>query len=318
MRKLNPDVQGVIMTIFDLKKKWDSMPIYDCGFSLVDPSHPNEIYIGYRTPEEKEVRFYGVDDYHDIPSSKSLEARMIKKTDGSFVLSIYLKRKENTDEFISLLWDIIESCRTCDNYCQCVYEKYCMWYRLLELSKGSVLSFERQKGLLAELLYLEELIKKNDEEIVNTWLGPEGADQDFVFSASWTEVKAVSAAAEVVKISSLQQLDADGAGILRLYYLETTSDENSNGITLPKKIEEIKDLFTNNLCKDKFLIKLREYGYRKDDENKYLENKFSLLKISDFSITEGFPKLTNANVPVGIGNVKYTISINSISDYQIS
>ena len=304
------------MTIKELQNKWNSMPVYDSGFSIVDPSHPKDIYIGYRSPDEREVRFCGVENNQEVASSKSIEARMITKNDGTTIFSIYLKRKENDNEFIFLVWDMIESCRNTDNYSQCLYDKYSKWYRLLEKERKTVMSFERQKGLLAELLYLEEQINNSGEDVVECWLGPDGADQDFVFEDTWVEVKAVLAAAETVRISSLEQLDAINKGTLRLFFIETTSSENKHSITLPKKVKDIYGLLSENK-KDILTYKLCEYGYSFDDEEKYNENVFVVLKTSDYSVENGFPRLTRKNVVDGIGNARYTISLNSISDYLV-
>lgn len=304
------------MTIKELHNKWNSMPVYDSGFSIVDPSHPKDIYIGYRSPDEREVRFCGVENNQEVASSKSIEARMITKNDGTTIFSIYLKRKENDNEFIFLVWDMIESCRNTDNYSQCLYDKYSKWYRLLEKERKTVMSFERQKGLLAELLYLEEQINNSGEDVVECWLGPDGADQDFVFEDTWVEVKAVLAAAETVRISSLEQLDAINKGTLRLFFIETTSSENKHSITLPKKVKDIYGLLSENK-KDILTYKLCEYGYSFDDEEKYNENVFVVLKTSDYSVENGFPRLTRKNVVDGIGNARYTISLNSISDYLV-
>ena len=304
------------MTIKELKEKWNSMPVYDSGFSIVDPLHPKDIYIGYKSPDEKEVRFCDVENNPNIQSSKSLEARMITKTDGKYMFSIYLKRKENDNEFLFLVWDIIESCRHSDNYSRSIYDKYAKWYRLLEKEKKHVLSFERQKGLLAELLYLEEQIHNSDENIIDCWLGPEGADQDFVFSDTWTEVKAISASAESVHISSLEQLASEDEGVLRVYNIETTSDENERGITLPQKVKDVYGLLSED-NKDKLTIKLYEYGYDFNDEEKYSENVFVVLKKSNYLVIDGFPKLNRTSVSEGIGNAKYTITLGSIAKYLI-
>ena len=85
--------------------------------------------------------------------------------------------------------------------------RYKNWQKFLQYMKGDVMSFQRQKGLLGELLYLKEILISMDKEAaVEAWVGPEGSDQDFVFSDTWTEVKSVALSAESVSISSLQQL----------------------------------------------------------------------------------------------------------------
>lgn len=44
------------------------------------------------------------------------------------------------------------------------------------------MSYQRQKGLLGELIYLSEIIDLlGIEAAIDAWTGPDGSDQDYVF-----------------------------------------------------------------------------------------------------------------------------------------
>lgn len=66
------------------------------------------------------------------------------------------------------------------------------------------------KALIAEMLVLELLIRDGERDVhetVSGWIGPLGADQDFMYSDRAIEVKAIGPGAESISISSLEQLD---------------------------------------------------------------------------------------------------------------
>ena len=77
---------------------------------------------------------------------------------------------------------------------------------------GGVFDLYELRGLVGELLYLERVAipKYGIEAAVACWVGPKGADQDFVSQDKRIEVKTIREGADRVRISSAEQLDVSG------------------------------------------------------------------------------------------------------------
>jgi len=70
------------------------------------------------------------------------------------------------------------------------------------------------------------------QRALESWCGPEGADQGFIYDDTWTEVKTATIASAAISISSLEQLGTDIDGSLRLYQIDKTRDVDANRIII--------------------------------------------------------------------------------------
>ena len=67
-----------------------------------------------------------------------------------------------------------------ENALNTLMHRYITWQKLLQYENKSVMSFQRQKGLLGELIYLSKMIDDiGTEAAVDSWAGPDGSDQDY-------------------------------------------------------------------------------------------------------------------------------------------
>lgn len=305
-----------MITFDELKEKWNTMPVYGHGYLLVDDSHSVEINIGYEEISQKTLLVQSDYKIENIISSKSIKAKCEKVNEKQWGIFLQLVKIDNEEVFLRLCWDIIESSRNVkQNRIQFIYSRYLKWSRLLELQRKDTLSESRRKGLLGELLYLKEKIKTKDKEAtLKAWSGPDGADQDFVFENGWAEIKTIGISIEMVSISSLEQLDVSQNGYLVIYRADRTTNDNEFGISLKSIVEELFLEFGESIeQKEWFKHKLFMYGYKDNDENNDL--KYRVSGCEKFLVTETFPRLIKNNVPIQIGNAKYTIIISAINDY---
>jgi len=306
-----------MMTFDDLKSKWDNMPIYANAFLLLDSSHPLEFNIGYEELNQKTLLIMDSGEINVVPSSKSIVASNYQFPDGKWVLTFRLVRNDNEDVFLRFCWDIIESSRkyTGDKI-EFVLNRYIKWLKLMEHISPDILSSSMQKGLFGELLFLKELISiLGDGKAVNSWSGPDNADQDFIYDDTWTEIKAVSSDAEMVNISSIEQLDNETGGRLRVYYLETTTPDNNNGLTLTQIVSEVRKLISSNRdVQELFENKLFMYGYK--DNPIYDIQKYRLCGADEYDIQDGFPRITKGNINPAIVRVQYAISLAAINTFK--
>ncbi|MDM8364268.1 PD-(D/E)XK motif protein [Bacillus thuringiensis] len=305
----------------NLLERWDSLSSHNNGFLRIDAEHPLEWYIGFEDSNQKVLLLISDFEPNIVHSSKSIILSIRKRADDKWALCFRLIRNEQADVFIRLCSDLIESSRNQENNVQgleFVVHRYGQWTKLMEVQRTGLLSENERKGLIGELLFLQELISKGVPivEAIVGWMGPEGADQDFIYSSGWYEVKAIGAGGRKVSISSLEQFSAPLPGKLILYFVDKTAPTDENGFTLNSKIEEIKEgLKSSYVASDLFNEKLLKYGYINLPE--YSEISYKLRGNNRFLIDEKFPRLTMDNVPAQITNVNYQLSIPAIEPWKI-
>ena len=209
----------------ELKTKWDAITCWEGGSLQLAVKHPLEWHVCYLAGSK------GIVIVSDIPadkikSSEGIEAGCNMRKDGRYAISLTLVNRKQEDVFIAMSGDLIEfssfEVRPEDSLKK-VLERYEAWMKLLDRKRSAILSPNAQKGLLAELSFLKERIEMgaNPSDAVAGWVGPEEADQDFVYEDGWHEVKATGASPSQVTISSIEQLGNPSEG--ELGFFESTN-----------------------------------------------------------------------------------------------
>jgi hypothetical protein len=306
----------------ELLEKWNAIPFYGGGFKRIDDTHPLEWYIGYEEIDQKTILLLTNFKPSNISSSKSINVSSGQRHDGKWAVSFRLIKNDNEDVFIHLCWDIIESSRdksTGQEALDHTIERYNKWLKLMEHQRPDLMDESNRKGLIGEMLFLEEMIKDgmNPQSAVEGWNGPDGADQDFVYADCWTEVKCVGASSDTVSISSMEQLDADPPGFLRVYFLDKTAPENVNGFTLMGKVEQLRSILSSSMkAKELFENKIFKYGYV--DKEEYNEQEYRCSGSNSYAADNNFPRLIKSNVPTQVTSIKYSISLSAIENWKLS
>ena len=305
------------MTFHDFEQLWKKIPQTNNGYVSLDSDSPLKLELGYHANNTKSFVVDDVGNLEPLPSSNAIHANIYILSNGTKILEFQLVNNEYEDVFLRLCWDLINSTVGIPKPLTALIERYLKWQKLLQRMSSGTLSYERQKGLLGELLYLEEMIKRiGCEAAVAAWVGPEGSDQDFVFCRDWTEVKTISIGAKVVRISSLEQLNQNCIGALHIFILESTTP-GENRKTLNGEISRIRALLMDDpIVRDKFETKLVMAGYNPTDKLKYEKNVFRFVEEREYSVDKDFPKLTSANVPIGVQECKYAISLSTIENFR--
>ena len=305
------------MNFREFLKKWNAMPSKAFGFLSLDIDHPLNFQIGYHSDIYKSLVIMDTGIVQDIPSSFAIKATNAELQNGQRVLEFQLLSDAFEDLFLRLCWDMIDISKISENPLAEVIARYLNWQRFLQYSLKETLSIQMQKGLLGELLYIIDCTDIMRPEIaVNAWVGPEGSDQDFVFSDSWTEVKAVSLSSNTVHISSLQQFDQEKNGQLTLYTLERTTPGNDR-VCLVNTVEKIRFILLNDIqILDRFETKLFKYGYRESEKDEYEKNQYRLLERRDYYVDDKFPKITRHNIANEIVDCTYSLSIPSLEKFR--
>ncbi|CAH2714793.1 hypothetical protein BACCIP111895_01969 [Neobacillus rhizosphaerae] len=305
-----------------LLAKWNKLAIHNNSFVRIDAEHPLEWHIGYENINQKSLLLITEFQPETTTSSKSIIVTQGQRADSKWALSFRLIRGEQEDVFIRLCCDMVESSRNQNNDInglEFVIQRYSQWAKLMEVQPSGFLNDAQQKGLLGEIHYLQQAISNGIPllEAVNGWIGPDGADQDFIFSDGWHEVKALGIGRKTVNISSLEQLDAQLPGELILYFIDKTAQNSPNAFTLNSKISQVRgSLSASYSALELFNDKLLRCGYIELPE--YAKQYYRLSGVKMFRVDENFPRLIKDNVPTGVVASVYQLSIQALEDWKIN
>lgn len=303
-------------TICEIEEIWKRASQNDTGFLLADPTHPIEFHIGFQNGQ-KCIMAINTGKLDSIYSSKAINAKNI--IIGSKYSLMFTLNYDVFDEiFTKLCWDLIEYTR---GSCTPIFDlvnRFSNWQELLQKIPEGLLSTTQQKGLIGELLYLEKLIDEiGVDDALRSWVGPEGADQDFLTDEYWAEIKSTTSSSDSISISSLQQLDRDDNGRLVVFFIDKTSSSGLSTFSLSEVFSRIMGKIDTTKNKDLFICKLTKVGFYKNDTEKYQKVRFLLSGEKTYLISNSFPKLTKNNVPTEVIGAKYGISLSAIDSYKI-
>ena len=305
------------ITIEELQKKWDRISPYSGGLFLVSDDHPLSFHIGY-CGENMCFVVLNVEKKEEIISSKAISTNYIHMGNNNIALQFVLNYNSLKELFVKLCWDLMDSTKTSQDPLKDLLLRFRNWIILLQKRGDGVLASSTQKGIIAELLFLQEVLNVYaEDEVIDAWVGPEGSDQDFIFSDKWVEIKSVTIAATTFTISSLQQLDRDDDGELVVYFLDRTTSKGLKTVSLPEIINGTKQMLRKKRSKDLLECKLTMCGYDNKLAEQYQNIRFRFAKKHIYKITELFPRLIRDNVPDAVHNAIYELEINAIKKFLI-
>ena len=303
-----------------LKVAWQNIESYSTGSLQLGIDHPLEWHVAYETPINKAlviVSNYAIDS---IESSKSIQTICRKREEGNYYISFQLLEKTQESVFISMCSNLIEyssSALSEKDALKMVGIRYKQWRKLMEHQRETILSDEKRKGLIGELLYLNEIIEngKESKEALDGWVGPEGADQDFVYEEIWREIKTTGVASEQISINSLEQLGSNEKGILIISRVDSCAPEKKGAFTLRDLVSKTKAHFVEDVSlTELFFDKLGSVGFI--DIEAYDKYFYCFSRSDKYEIDESFPRIKREDVRSEIINCKYTLSISSIEGWR--
>ncbi len=304
-----------------LINKWNQLIKHSKGYVRIDADHPLEWHIGYEEINQRTLLLVTANEPTAVESSKSILVSFAKRVDGKWALIFKLIREEHEEVYIRLCYDLIESSRgqiDTQQGVEYVLNRYAHWFKLLELQRSGLLSESERRGLLGEIFFLQQLILKGNSPLsaVNSWIGPEGADQDFVDETGWHEIKATGIGSKTVSISSLEQLDAVLPGELVMFLIDKTAPNAASAFTLSSKVTELREMVQSNTQALNLVNqKLLQYGYM--DMPDYEKQWYRLGGTFRYRVDEQFPRLIKSNIRSQIAAVSYQLSIQAIEDWKI-
>ncbi len=191
------------------------------------------------------------------------------------------------------------------------------WQKFLSASVEG-LSEEAQRGLWGELYFLREnLLPVLGPGAVNGWKGGERAHQDFQFERGAIEVKTTLAKQpQVVRITSERQLDNSAWAVLFLHVIALDMRDGS-GETLPALVASLRDgLATDAAAREKFEDELLISGYLDVHAGRYAERGYIVRTLSLFRVGTKFPCFVEKNLPPGVGDISYGLSVSACESFR--
>lgn len=253
--------------------------------------------------------------------SSSLDYFRQQRQDGSWLMVLRLRQNGLESVFGRLCQDLVDAAEDMPDEKALVglfRDRLNLWKKLFQHGGSGFLQPHEIKGLIAELLVLESLLCKQNmdaHETVVGWLGPLGADQDFMYSDRAIEVKAIGPGAESVSISSLEQMDCPVQMHLILVMLRQATPGEPGAVGLNGVAAKVEGLIASSpealsVFKERLL------------EARYVEHEFydTILfepgALFRYRVDEAFPKLVSSMVPAGVVKASYALDINSLAEFM--
>ena len=304
----------------ELRDKWSRITYHQGGTIQLNVSHPLEWHVGYFSPDAKSIVVVSDDPVSKIDSSKSIQASCSPRKDGRYATSLTLTSREQEDVFVTMCGDMIGYSSTETDSKQAlarVLRRYNAWLKLLQHKSSALLSMSAQKGLIGELLYLKEKLENgySSNDALAGWVGPDGADQDFVYEDGWHEIKATGVSSSEVTISSVEQMDCEQFGELIVMRVDKCAPAHAGAFTLRELVHQILNLISSSTGEaDEFILKLGSIGYI--DMPEYDQQNFVFSSKQIYKVEESFPRIKRRDIPSEVVNLSYTLSIPGLSAWM--
>ncbi len=312
-----------------MNNPWEEIkpPIKDVNALRVNAQHPLDFFwakdhLGrylfvYEYPSNSEVII------NDPPDLVGVETISLPDNEDKSRLVLVLKEKINWELFFALCSDLLNATIIIENpklASTTILHRLRRWQDFLKKTKLDILSEEKIKGLIGELLFLRnQLIPKfGGADSVKFWIGPTGTPQDFNINEYAVEVKCqLGGTTPNVKISSAEQLFSQLPKLfLFVVTLGKAEKDGSDAVSLPSLIADIMIHLENESSSlNYFQDQLMEVGYFYSD--KYLEYNYLLLDEHAYSVAGDFPRICPDDLKNGVIRLTYNIGLSECLPYEI-
>lgn len=299
---------------------------------LIFPDLHFDVYLAIEKPDNRRllmirVKSSSVERGTVYPTFNCFEIRRValpNEYPSYCTFQLILSKPAYTDIFTALVQDIANSLESIEEEEEAVAEfisRLQRWQKFLEKHDRNELSRKQQQGLYGELWFLQHkaITLLGINEGVRSWTGATGTQQDFQFNQCAVEVKTTGTKKpQRIAIASERQLDDTGVNDLILFHLSLDT-KKSGGESLPEIVADIRSLIAQDLIAAELLENaLFEVGYLDIHAHLYEQNRYIIKEINYFLISENFPKIIEADLRNGVGDVRYTISVDQCKNFCIS
>lgn len=288
---------------------------------IKDIEGPISVYCGIREANLPSIAFLTEDPPALIESTQCIKVSQWEEREKTFWSRFDLQSSNARAIFYSLCLDLIESTVGAKDTNEAIFNvknRYSIWRKMFK-RPSTVMSIEEYQGLFGELyfLYYNLAARVGVEDAIKAWSGAKRTAKDFSYNEDWFEIKTITTGASEIKISSLNQLEADNEGRLMVVRVERMAENYSDGhSSVDEIIKTIMDEEMDLAVKDDFMEKITAYGYSADMDMS-LFPRYCVKAIDTYIVNDSFPRLTTKDIAHDeIVRVTYTLSVNAIKKYM--
>jgi len=288
----------------------------------VDDHHPLDLYAEFEPPANPGLVLFCPSRPPEPRPMKAIAIERGQRPDGRWWLRLSLHESTLRTVFAGLCQDIISFTRSgvaSEAAPAAVLARVERWRALLEGDRGG-LSASELRGLIGELLVLQELLDQLAPlEAVSSWNGPLGSPQDFMLpDGQRIEVKTVRPDSNAVRVNGLGQLDPGIDPLeLRVIRLGDSTPETEGAITASALITTLRGRVEgDSLALNELNSRLAAAHWH--DHPRHEEFAVRTAGLHRYKVTEGFPRVIQVDVPVGVDDVNYLVELSAAADFEIS
>ncbi len=289
------------------------------GFQRLSPG-PVDLWAGINEGR-RALLFVTNSEPPKLPNFAAITFRRARRDDGRWSTILRLERPELRSLFAQVADDLARVTLVHDSEnaaYRAFVDRVRYWRELFTTVGTGVLGEESLKGLVGELLFLDlhALPRLPVSDAIVAWVGPLRRPQDFIFKDVSIEVKATGVDAEVVEISSLEQLDVAGRS-LRLGVVEVVvgSTAQPDSMSVAELVARVRASCGTQEARVSFEQRLQLAGYAPLPD--YEQIRFSNSAFRFFDIRTDFPRLTRDSVSPAIAGCAYSLRLTGIGSYAI-
>jgi hypothetical protein len=311
----------------DLNILWDSLEGSKLSQSNLYKRYSSQIDANIFLGIDGETKYRWIGVQHDqfltpIPQSydisRTIEVSKLHDSTRKLII-VKLKNPALNERFNIFCQDIVFSIYDIkDQNIQInkLFEILNEWVLIFQLPYKTKLSLKKQIGLFGELTEFNTLLSQNSNHtiLINSWVGPTNHHRDFDFSSYQLEIKSTTKKRpKTINIQSeLQLRQTKGIPLfLIVYELEKTE----SGETINDLINTILVQIKNPIDRHNFRKKV---SLLIDLRNDVPLVHFKINNRNVYHITDEFPNIKEGHIPLGIGNISFTLSLDSIEIYKIN
>ena len=294
----------------DIGRRVDSEGRYDFFWAVMPNGLPGLLL---RLPE-------GTPTVHPLPVLQNLSLSY-HVVDNREIFCISLADRSQLEIFETLCRDVVaaaERAETTGSVLSRAIQRTMRWHHLLRAGGVEGLSIEEQRGLVAELAVLRDLVDRHGAlTAIEAWMGPTGSPKDFELADIHVEVKARRGAAHPkITISSAAQLAAVDGFALYLRVIDVDTALADQGMTLADHVDATAACFAGDpAAASLWEQRLAATGYLSEQVDPYRVWKTGQAR--RFSVIQGFPRLVPP-LPDGVDDLKYSISLAACAPFEVA
>lgn len=303
-------------------------PPETAGFTrrLLFPDSPARLFAAIRYPERSRMLLLQLPGEvvtfvaPDLPQMRGMRTRGVPSgwEAGTGYVALSLVESKLADLFDVLARDLVEelsSATSMEEQGHALVRRLDHWRTLFASYVGEELSLQARNGLFGELTWLRFMLESGVDgtRAVEMWQGSPGGDHDFVGADRAVEVKTTLAPGPV-NVSSERQLD--GSLYDQLFFAVVSTSIGSSGLTLPELVDGMRGLLVGvpeTLVE--FDRRLARVGYSPVHRERYENERYAPPRIRVYEVSEGFPRLTPADLPEGVSDVTYLLDLREQEPY---